>query len=296
MRASVAADEAPPVSTLVGVRIDLGAAVERSVRYDGPILDFASQYQGQSTAHVRTDLLPNETAREQARRIHEWCAFFSSGPSDIYDLTFSSRMSKRLFDSLVGQSQLRRLRISHGLHDDLTVLTGMTELVELELPSATSVTTLEPLRALTQLEALELRGAWRVTDHAPIGSLTSLRQLHVGGNERGSVTASLGFLTKLTELRLLLVGLVPVDYDYTPLLEMTWVEEMDVFVIDKVRKMMTPSMLDLEWAIPGLQRRRGDRLEGRTYHWERGERVGHFRTQPDGTIALHRYGLDADNQ
>lgn len=87
------------------------------------------------------------------------------------------RMPKRLFDALTSQTHLRRLAVQWGVYDDRSALTNMRHLVELELDSVTSVTTLEPLRVLSSLETLEIGGAWRVQDYSPIGDLVGLRQL-----------------------------------------------------------------------------------------------------------------------
>ncbi|KRC60943.1 hypothetical protein ASE14_08275 [Agromyces sp. Root81] len=258
-------------------------------------LERPAEYRGQTTVAIRASQLPGLTAREQAKLIDDWCRFFEAGPTGIWDVTFPMRMPKRLFDSLASQTQLRRLAVQWGVFDDLTALSGMSHLVELELDSATSVTTLEPLRALTTLEALEIGGAWRVHDYSAVGDLTVLRQLKLGGgSEKRQEVHSLDFLTGLRELRQLSLDLVPDDLDYSPLLALTWVEEIHLSTLETHRKRMTPSMTDLEWALPGLQRRQADELARRHYVWQRGERVGDYRANADGEWYLHRYDIHDD--
>lgn len=233
------------------------------------------------------------TDRQQARLLDDWSEFFAAGPTDIWDLAFPMRMPKRLFNSLATQTQLRRLAVSWGVYDDLTVLAGMSELLELELESATSVTTLEPLRPLTQLESLQVGGAWRVHDYSAVGALTNLRQLKLGGGaEKRQHADSYEFLLNLRHLARLDLSLVPDQLDYSPLLGMTWVEEMDLWTLESHRKRMTPSMIDLEWALPGLQRRRSDVHAGRSYEWERGVRVGEHRLDDERAWYFHRYDLE----
>ncbi|WP_143733714.1 hypothetical protein [Microbacterium sp. RU33B] len=237
--------------------------------------------------------MPELSSRQQARLIDDWCEFFESGPTGIWDLAFDMRMPKRLFDALSAQTQLRSLGISWGVYDNLGALEGMTELIDLHLESATSVTDLAPLAALTKLEDLELGGTWRLDDYSIIGTLVGLRQLRIGGGHSNirQHTRSLEFLTSLRALRRLDLMLIPDELDYSPLLELVWVEEMWVSAIEKIRKTMTPSMVDLEWALPGLQRAREDRKAGRTYEWYRGERIGDYRRDEDDQIYLYRYDL-----
>lgn len=257
-----------------------------------PILERPEQYQGQTSVAVSTSHVADLTAHQQAKLVDSWADFFTAGPTNIWDLSFPMRMPKRLFDSLESQTQLRSLAVAWGVYDDLSALAGMNNLVELTLESATSVTTLEPLRALTRLESLELGGAWRVEDYSVIGSLTPLRQLHLGGgSDKRQNVQSLQFLPRLRDLRKLSIALIPVDLDYTPLLAMTWVEEINIWNLETHRKRMTPSMVDLEWALPGLQRRQSDIDAGRSYIWHRGERVGEHRRSVEGEPYVHRYDI-----
>lgn len=260
------------------------------------ILTRPEEYAGQTTVAIGASQMDGLTGRQQARLLDDWSEFFATGPTDIWDLAFPMRMPKRLFDSLATQTQLRRLAVSWGVYDDLTALVGMGELLELELESATSVTTLEPLRALTRLESLDIGGAWRVHDYSAIGALTNLRQLSLGGgSEKRQHVASLEFLVDLRQLARLQLSLVPDRLDYSPILAMTWVEEMDLWTLETHRKRMAPSMIDLEWALPGLQRRRSDVHAGRSYEWERGARVGEHRMNDDGEWNFHRYDLEGDD-
>lgn len=125
-----------------------------------------------------------------------------------------------------------------------------------------------------------------------VGELTRLRQLHLGGgSEKRQYADSLSFLPSLHELKQLSLSLIPSDLDYSPLLEMTWVEEISVWNLETHRKRMTPSMLDLEWALPGMQRRRSDVQANRSYVWQCGERIGEHRRNTVGEWSVHRYDI-----
>ena len=265
----------------------------RGSRIDVPILERPEEYCGQSTVVVAVSQIADVTPRQQSKIVGDWCRFFATGPTDFWDLEFAGRMPKRLFDSLATQTQLRRLAVAWGVYDDLSAVADMTELLELELESATSIETLEPLRSLTKLETLEVRNAGRVRDFPVVGDLVTLRQLSLSaGDGKKEPVESLVFLTRLRDLRCLSLGLIPENLDFSPLLEMTWVEEMTIWTLDKHRKRMNPSLVDLEWALPGLQRRKADVAAGRTYIWRRGERVGDYRHTEAGDVYVHLYDLD----
>jgi hypothetical protein len=256
------------------------------------VLQRPEDYAGQTTVSIAASQIPGLTAHQQAKLLDSWCEFFDSGVTDIWDLTFEMRMPKRIFNALATQTQLRRLAVSWGVFDDLRPLEGMRNLVELELDSATSLTTLEPLRNLESLETLELGGAWRVHDYSPVGSLTRLRQLRLGGgSDKRQHVDSLRFLPNLRRLRQLTLSLIPDGLDYTPVLEMVWVEDILIWNLESHRKRMTPSMADLEWALPGMQRRRADVDAHRSYIWQRGERIGEHRMDARGEWYIHRYDL-----
>jgi hypothetical protein len=218
-------------------------------------------------------------------RLTAWCDFFLQGPSDIFDLTIIGRTPQRLFDSLGGQTQLRRLSIENGPFDDLGKLAGLRELVDLRLASATSIRSLEPLRSHPQLIAIELRNAKRISDYSPIGALVGLRQLSLASETRAE---SIDFVRSLRELRHLSWHLAPLDLDYSPLLSLTWVEDIHLTTL----RGSTPALIDLEWGLPGIQRRKADCLRGVSYEWRGGERWGDYRDAPDGRRALFRYDIE----
>lgn len=262
----------------------------------GAVLERPEDYCGQATVSIAASQVPGLTAYQQTKLLDDWCDFFHSGASDIWDLTFHMRMPKRIFDALATQTQLRRLSVRWGVFDDLRPLEGMRNLVELELESATSLTTLEPLRNLESLQTLELGGAWRVQDYSPVGALTGLRQLELGGgSDKRQNVDSLQFLPHLRRLRRLSLALIPDGLDYTPLLEMIWVEDISLWNLESHRKRMIPSMIDLEWALPGMQRHRADIDAQRSYIWQRGERIGEHRVDAAGEPYIHRYDLAGDD-
>lgn len=242
-------------------------------------LNSPDEYRGQNTVIVG----PRSHDPSEVRKlIGAWCRFFESGPTDILDLSIG-RASQRLFDSLAAQVQLRRLRIGWGPIDDLSVLDGMANLEDLDLDSATSLNSLEPLRRHTQLLSLSIANATKLRDFSPIGDLTNLRHLALHGT-----ADSIKFVDRLHRVNYVSWDLVPVDLDYSPLLSLVSAEYVRV----GPRRGMRPSILDLEWALPGLRKRNEDEHRGISYAWRLGERIGEYRETPDGDRALFRYDID----
>ena len=97
-----------------------------------PRLTEVAEYAGQKTVVVSCTQLGTRYTAAQARRVVDgWVELFSSGPSAIHDLQFTTRTPKRLFESLRGQTQLRRLAVKWGDYDDLSALSetsGMRDL------------------------------------------------------------------------------------------------------------------------------------------------------------------------
>jgi len=103
-------------------------------REDVPILTEVANYAGQEVVKVScTQLGTNHTAAQARRVVADWTDFFSSGPSAMRDLEFVTRTPKRLFASLQGQTQLRRLAIKWGDYEDLSAVSGLHELRVLTL-------------------------------------------------------------------------------------------------------------------------------------------------------------------
>lgn len=176
--------------------------------------------------------------------------FFSSGPSGIRDLEFTSRTPKRLFDSLRAQTQLRRLAVKWGDYDDLSPLAGLAGLRELSLRGASRVTSVEPLGGLVSLQRLTIESLRRAHDLSLLGRLTSLTDLELGGDwmsPRNAHVDSIGFLRDLTELENVLLHTIIVDdLDYSPLLSLPRLRSVRVM---KTRG-MKPSHDYLKSALP----------------------------------------------
>jgi hypothetical protein len=237
-------------------------------------------YRGENTVFL-SPAFDNADSREVSARIGAWCRFLESGPSEILDLTIRGQTSQRLFDALASQTQLRRLDISYGPFDDLSRLEGMRDLVDLTLDSATSISSLAPLAHHTQLLSLHLHNAKKIHDYSPLGSLIRLKQLSIWGGKADSIE----FVRSLTSLKHLVWQVAPSDLDYSALLDLVWVEDMFV----RTQRGSVPSHLDLEWALPGMQRRAADQARGITYAWRLGERIGDYRETPDGRRGFFRY-------
>lgn len=276
-----------------GNRVGVVAAADGS--FDGiqgsrqRALTSPTEYAGQACVAVQASAVPGLTPTQNARLVDEWCDFFSAGPTGIRDLSFPMRMPKRLFAALASQTQLRRLAVLTGIYDDLCPLAAMTELWELELESATSVTSLEPVRHLARLESLRIGGLHRLRDYSPVADITGLRQLELGFAYGQTYADSYEFVRDLGSLRMARLCLIPAGLRYEPLLALTHVEDLAVYVGARNQRKMTPTLIDLEWALPGIQRCKADIVARRTYEWRRGERIGHWISDDEGTATLVRY-------
>ncbi|MEV6285117.1 hypothetical protein [Kribbella sp. NPDC051770] len=216
-----------------------------------PVVTEVSEYAGQAVLKVSCTQLGTAYSAAQARRVvAEWVDFFQAGPSEIRELEFVSRTPKRLFAALAGQTQLRRLVVKWGDYEDLSVLGGFAELLELELRGASAVTSVEGLGALAGLERLALEGFRRVGDIEALGRLERLTDLELGGDWKAPRTAhvgSIGFLRELGRLEDVLLHTIAVDdLDYTPLTELPSLRSVRVM---KVRG-MNPPYETLKRALP----------------------------------------------
>ena len=220
-------------------------------REDVPILTEVADYAGQEVVKVSCTQLGTDHTAAQARRVvADWTDFFSSGPSAMRDLEFVSRTPKRLFASLQGQTQLRRLAIKWGDYEDLSPVASMTGLRHLELRGATAVSDVAALASLTTLEFLALEGFRSIEDLSPLVNLRALTDLELGGawmTPRNGHVSSIRFLTDLPQLeKVLLHTLVVDDLDYTPLLHLPRLRSVRVM---KVRSMQ-PSHDELRRQLP----------------------------------------------
>jgi hypothetical protein len=186
------------------------------------------EYNGETVVAIEATQLDVAPA-VASRIVREWCSFFAAGPSPILDLEFVSRTPRRLFASLEGQPQLRRLALKWGDYEDLTALTSMVNLAHLRLGGASSVIDLTPLVALP-LRDLELDGPKRVSDYSPLGDLPALERLAITEPEWGPRlhTSTIGWLQGLEELRELVLAPIVDDHDYSPILALKNAERIYV--------------------------------------------------------------------
>ena len=220
-------------------------------REDVPVLTEVADYAGQEVVRVScTQLGTNYTAAQARRVVADWTDFFSCGPGAMRDLEFVTRTPKRLFASLQGQTQLRRLVIKWGDYEDLSAVSGLHELRVLTLRGASCVTSVRALADLVALEHLGIEGLSRAHDMTPLGSLVRLTALELGGNwmtPRIAHVDSIRFLRHLTQLEELLLHTIIVDdLDYTPLLALPRLKSVRVMNA----RGMTPTFEQLEAALP----------------------------------------------
>lgn len=219
-----------------------------------PPITTVDEYDGESVVRLSATQLGTRYSPHQARKIvDQWCELFSGGPTAITDLAFTTRTPKRLFASLRGQTQLRRLGVKWGDYDDLEPLTGMSELTEIWLGGASSVRTLSPLATMPRLQELGIESLRHVRDLRPLGSLTRLRALEVGGDWRSPRNVrvdSIAFLRELPQLEsLVLHTMIVENLDYSPLLALKGLREVRVMPTVGMR----PTHSELCAAIPALE-------------------------------------------
>lgn len=247
------ADDAMQWTSQYGRRVARPASARSRGREAAPlrIVTEVSQYRGERAIGVAcTQLGPEYTTTRARKIVDEWARFFAAGPSAIAELHFVTRTPQRLFASLEGQSQLRRLVVKWGDYQDLSVLGSMTQLETLQLGGASSVRSLEPLARLTTLTGLELEALRHARDASPLASLTGLRRLELGGDWMSPRIAhidSIAWLPSLHNLEHLLLHTVIVDdLDYAPLLALPKLRAVRVMEARGMR----PSYAELKTRLP----------------------------------------------
>jgi hypothetical protein len=210
-----------------------------------------SQYGGEPNIAIAATQLGARYTRTQASRIvQEWVDFFSSGPSPIVELHFTSRTPKRLFNALRAQTQLEGLFVKWGDYDDLGTLSEMASLRKLRLRGASSVADVSPVTQLRDLTHLQIESLRRVHDLSPLARLRELRQLDLGGDWASPRIAhidSIAWLPALEALEHLLLHTIIVDdRDYTPLLRLPRLQAIRVMAT----RGMNPPIAELRQQLP----------------------------------------------
>jgi ribosome modulation factor len=216
---------------------------------DRPTLVEAGEYAGEDAIAVSATQL-NVSSSQAKRVVDGWIELLASGPTLLRSIQFTSRTPARLFEALRGQTQLESLEVKWGDYSDLSALSEMTRLRHLVLLGARSVTSVDPLASLTGLETLELDGCERLRDLSPLGQLHSLVELTVEPSLWSSRqrVSSIDFLRGLRRLRRLRFAPLVESRDYSAVLELT---DAAYVSLDETEA-MAPSMIDLEWAVPGV--------------------------------------------
>lgn len=221
-------------------------------KQDDSFIARASDYNGET--EVVLEPWP-ATIHEQSRKdrqqiLDEWLDLLSR-PTPITKLTLQCHVNDRLLSGIRAQTQIDHLRIHGGSYTDLSPIAGMASMKQLTLGGASALTDLAPLRALRAITHLEIENGRALRDYSPLGDLSSLRSLRVTRSITGGRTNadSLGFIRALTELDALYWDPRVATFDYSPLLSLTKAKMIGVTNL----KGMTPSFVDLEWALPGVQ-------------------------------------------
>lgn len=255
---------------------------------DLPVLAEVDEYDGEPRIAVAATQLDCEVSRSSAARIvQDWCDYFAAGPSPITELEFVTRTPKRLFASLRGQTQLRRLVVKWGDYDDLGALSSMTHLEHLSLGSATAVRDLAPLTTLGGLRRLTLEGTRRVHDYSPLGGLQDIEHLVVVESINGprQHADSIAFLAGLKRLQYLCFSPIVDDHDFSAVLALDHVET----IVLHPQRNMHPAWADLEWASPGIQRHQRELAAHVIPVWddETDRRLGEYRYDVDGRTRFY---------
>jgi hypothetical protein len=219
-----------------------------------PHLTEVAEYKGEASVCLAvTQLGPTRFSRSAATRVlAEWISFFSNGPSPITNLSFVTRTPKRLFDSLASQTQLELLAVKWGDYSDLTPLVGMSRLATLRLAGASSVADLSPLTRLHSLKRLEVESLRQVRDLSPLGECSALDSLELGGDwmsPRIAHVDSVAVLRKMPQLKRLALRTMAVDdHDYSPVLTLPRIEEVQIMKVRGMRPTFEEIKAMKSWA------------------------------------------------
>ncbi|GAA2074033.1 hypothetical protein [Microbacterium hatanonis] len=225
-------------------------------------IDRVADYAGQEAIVAEpwpSTIGSRDLSRSERRRIlAEWLEFFRQ-PSPIKHLTLWCRVTDEILEGISTQTQLETLTLHWGPYTELSHFLALTRLRELTLGGASAITDLNPVAQLRGLTHLSVENARKLRDYTPLGQLTGLRYLSVDRGITGSRAdaESIDFVRDLPNLRTLYWDPRVAPGDYSALLSLTEATEVHV----SPSKGMTPSIADLEWALPGMQahrRRRAD--------------------------------------
>jgi hypothetical protein len=232
----------------------MGRALLRSEYGRDPIVDRVADYRGQSAISTAPwpppDIGESITRADRRRVLEEWIDFFSE-PHPIEHLTLWCRVTDELLRAVSAQTQLTSLTVQWGPYSDMSAVAELTNLVELDLRGASAVTDISPLASMSTLTHVHIENARKLRDYSPLGELAGLRYL---GVDRGITGAradadSLEFLRGLDGLQTLYWDPRVATADYTPVLSLIHATEISVTPM----KGQSPSMVDLEWALPGMR-------------------------------------------
>lgn len=239
-------------------------------------------YAGETSIGVPVDPGTSGVSPRQRRQtLDEWARFFSE-PTRITDLYLTNRVTDAHLQLIENQTGMQRLRLKWGPYTDLTSLERMSQLHSLYLGGASALTDLSPLAALPALTHLVLENSRRVHDYSPLANVPALEHLsvHPGMTGSRSTANSLEFLRSLPHLREFFWDPRVDSLDYRPMLSLTSATAIGV----RGEKGMRPTLLDLEWALPGMRESMKRRDEQRIPLIVDGTQVGDLTTD----IAGHR--------
>lgn len=124
--------------------------------------------------------------------------------------------------SILADTNITSLDLGEGSSDDLTPLSGLTNLKELYLDHSSLPDDLSPLSSLTELKTLDISYS-NVSDITPLSGLTDLEVLCIGTTEVSDISP----VSSLTELKTLGIEYTNVS-DLSPLSGLTKLEALDI--------------------------------------------------------------------
>lgn len=242
-----------PAQRMADRGIPYRAGMESEEEFGSRCLERPDQYEGDEGVTVEawpSTIGPRARRSERIAILEEWLDFFSR-PTPIRRLHLACRVNDRLLRALTPQTQLESLSLFWGPYSDLTPLRAMPRLRSLSLGGASALTDLAPLVHLRHLRHLELTNTRKLSDYSRLAEVTSLRMLSVDRGITGarSTAASLEFVRSLPELEEFWWDPRVDSGDYTPLLALAAAGKVSV----TPHKGMSPTMVDLEWALPGMR-------------------------------------------
>ena len=162
-------------------------------------------------------------------------------------LLAASAYQSEVFHALVALQPKKLILSDCTALSDLTPLTGLASLKEINLNGCTAVSDLTPLTGLASLQEIYLNGCTAVSDLTPLTGLASLQELYLNGC---TAVSDLTPLTGLASLRSLYLIECTAVSDVTPL---TGLASLQLLWLDGCTSVSEGSVVALRAKLPNLK-------------------------------------------